>query len=389
MAVEYHKRIRYPGLDSNSENSSIISKITPLHLRLDTTAGVESEYEISSCDGLSDFENLEATNTCNEIMTQRQDDVEHNSEINVKMLCEVKKHTLIKSHDIPDDLKSVSGISSLLNFTGLNENDSFYISNPSLIEPMDLTKLKSPPQINQKEILQIKKDRKTKEIIKNKKTDSDETENQRIFHRPVTSHGDRQYDYSDKSDEDFSVTGGLDYDPDTEEIISDDSESNRKKPKSNRKLSFSKDMTDDSGLKQKNKLKTNDTNGQSTNQNKKRIWNRKNACVYCDQLVTNFSRHILRNHSNEKEVLQYMSVSDPDPKIKKSKRQKITDDLRNRGNFKHNSRVAYEKEGDLLPRKRNTSLLNSPSDFVTCKNCLGTFKRSTFYRHFKNCGEND
>lgn len=122
----------------------------------------------------------------------------------------------------------------------------------------------------------------------------------------------------------------------------------------------------------------------------KRRWDRRNACFYCQELVTNYSRHLLRKHPNEIEVITYKSINDADLKVRKQKRQEITDKLRNKGNFLHNSKVCFDRDGEqtLLPVKRNTQE-SSPSSFATCKTCLGTFKRSTFFRHFKKCGAGD
>ncbi|KAG6455752.1 hypothetical protein O3G_MSEX009375 [Manduca sexta] len=124
----------------------------------------------------------------------------------------------------------------------------------------------------------------------------------------------------------------------------------------------------------------------------KRSWDRRNACFYCQEVVTNFSRHLLRHHANEIEVLKYQNINDADPKIRKQKRQAITDKLRNQGNFIHNSKVSFDRDGEssLLPIKRNNNQgTSSPSSYATCKICLGTFKRTTFFRHFKKCNNND
>ncbi|CAG4968926.1 unnamed protein product [Parnassius apollo] len=119
----------------------------------------------------------------------------------------------------------------------------------------------------------------------------------------------------------------------------------------------------------------------------KRRWDRRNACFYCQELVTNFSRHLLRKHPNEIEVIKYKSINDVDLKVRKQKRQEITDKLRNKGNFIHNSKVCFDRDGEktIIPAKRNTQE-SSPSASATCKTCLGTFKRSTFFRHFKKFG---
>lgn len=120
-------------------------------------------------------------------------------------------------------------------------------------------------------------------------------------------------------------------------------------------------------------------------QKKKRTWVRKNACIFCENLLTNFTHHLLKHHKNESEVLQYIAINDPDLKVKKQRRREITDDLRNRGNFLYNSKVIFEKEGDLIPKKGKCSLSN-PSIYTSCKNCLGTLKCKYFYNHFKTCG---
>ncbi|KAL4713382.1 hypothetical protein ACJJTC_016850 [Scirpophaga incertulas] len=122
-----------------------------------------------------------------------------------------------------------------------------------------------------------------------------------------------------------------------------------------------------------------------------RSWDRRNCCPYCENLVTNFTRHLMRNHGDEIEVLKLMAVSDPDPKIQKKKRQAITDNLRNRGNYIHNCNVVSNNKGFLIPtrRKVNEELGQSPSRFVICKKCLGTYRRSTFYRHSKKCIGNE
>ncbi|CAH2979423.1 unnamed protein product [Chilo suppressalis] len=123
--------------------------------------------------------------------------------------------------------------------------------------------------------------------------------------------------------------------------------------------------------------------------NSKRTWTRRNACFYCQQVVTNFTRHLLRNHQSEFEVIEYKSIKDEDPKIRKMKRQEVSDKIRNKGNFLHNSKVCFDRDGSmtLIPAKRR-DMTSSPSSFATCKNCLGIFKRSTFFRHFKKCGTN-
>ncbi|KAG6461028.1 hypothetical protein O3G_MSEX012370 [Manduca sexta] len=134
---------------------------------------------------------------------------------------------------------------------------------------------------------------------------------------------------------------------------------------------------------------TNINEKKSSNIKQVRSWDRKNACCYCKQLVTNFSRHLLRNHKDEHEVLLYASINDSDLKERKRRRQEITDKLRNRGNYLYNNSIATEEGKNIIPNRRVIRRVNnepnSPSGFVVCKNCLGTFKRTTFFKHLRNC----
>lgn len=87
--------------------------------------------------------------------------------------------------------------------------------------------------------------------------------------------------------------------------------------------------------------------------------------------------------------MQYASINDSDLKERKRKRQEITDKLRNRGNYLYNNSAANEEGKNIIPNRRDVregkNAPNSPSGFVVCKNCLGTFKRTTFFKHLKNC----
>ncbi|KAJ8936027.1 hypothetical protein NQ314_012520 [Rhamnusium bicolor] len=40
----------------------------------------------------------------------------------------------------------------------------------------------------------------------------------------------------------------------------------------------------------------------------KRIWDKRDFCLYCYENVTNFSRHLLRKHNSEVAVKQFMNM---------------------------------------------------------------------------------
>lgn len=58
------------------------------------------------------------------------------------------------------------------------------------------------------------------------------------------------------------------------------------------------------------------------------MWDKKDHCVYCKTDVSNFTRHLLRKHSNEVEVAKYASL------MKGSEERKsLAEEILNLGNF--------------------------------------------------------
>lgn len=63
----------------------------------------------------------------------------------------------------------------------------------------------------------------------------------------------------------------------------------------------------------------------------KRLWDKKDLCIFCDEQVTNLTRHMQRKHREEIEVAQFLSL-----KKGSNERKKLIDQLRKRGNFFNN-----------------------------------------------------
>lgn len=63
----------------------------------------------------------------------------------------------------------------------------------------------------------------------------------------------------------------------------------------------------------------------------KRVWDKVDHCLFCENSVTNFTRHLIRKHSNEIEVIRFMAL----PKGS-AERKMEADILRKRGNFLFN-----------------------------------------------------
>lgn len=96
---------------------------------------------------------------------------------------------------------------------------------------------------------------------------------------------------------------------------------------------------------------------------------RKHYCLYCNQDVANFSRHLQRNHSEEAEVQKFMSLE------KKSRqRKKILDKLRRQGDF---------STSKVVPVKNMKNI--SSNNYICCIFCRGYYKSTSLGRHSKNC----
>lgn len=111
----------------------------------------------------------------------------------------------------------------------------------------------------------------------------------------------------------------------------------------------------------------------------KRCWNKKDCCIYCEQNVTNFTRHISRKYSSEMEVVRYNSL-----KKGSKERQILADELRKRGNFLSN--VGSDQVIKPVRRHNVFSIIPSKaSDYLPCKHCYGLFKKNYLSRHIKIC----
>lgn len=110
----------------------------------------------------------------------------------------------------------------------------------------------------------------------------------------------------------------------------------------------------------------------------KRIWDKFDHCIFCEKNVTNFTRHILRNHKDEIEVAEYEAL----PKGSKQ-RILLADSLRKRGNFLNNV-TGNEIKPVRRPYEFNKSTVIA-SDYLPCKHCFGMFKKKYLSRHIKVC----
>lgn len=97
----------------------------------------------------------------------------------------------------------------------------------------------------------------------------------------------------------------------------------------------------------------------------KRSWDKTTNCIYCEKNVTNFTRHIIRNHSMEFEVARYLSL----PKGS-NERKVLADNIHKRGNFLCN---VGEVEVIKPVRRVNeySKIIPDASNYLPCKHCYG------------------
>lgn len=114
---------------------------------------------------------------------------------------------------------------------------------------------------------------------------------------------------------------------------------------------------------------------------KKMVKDKRVFCLFCEQLETNFPRHLERKHSLELEVRQFITL----PK-KSKERLKHIELLKNKGNFIHNRSVLSKNKGSLIVGRRpSLSDEIEANDFLPCKFCFMFCKKKKLYRHMKRC----
>ncbi|CAH0563178.1 unnamed protein product [Brassicogethes aeneus] len=97
-------------------------------------------------------------------------------------------------------------------------------------------------------------------------------------------------------------------------------------------------------------------------------------CYFCETEVLNFSRHIVRNHSQECEVQRMLSL-----KPKSLQRRRLIETIRKRGNHLRNLSSCVK------PVKKSHVPGRDAADCIPCKHCLGYFRPGQLWRHVKRC----
>ncbi|GFO00947.1 hypothetical protein PoB_002745200 [Plakobranchus ocellatus] len=112
---------------------------------------------------------------------------------------------------------------------------------------------------------------------------------------------------------------------------------------------------------------------------KKRVYDKKHCCVFCNKLVSKIARHLEQMHSSEPEVALALIL----PKASKERKNKFNEILK-RGDFAYNKKVMETKSGLIIPHKRSAKSVDA-TNYIPCCHCYGMYLQKDLWRHVKNC----
>ncbi|XP_072162425.1 uncharacterized protein [Bemisia tabaci] len=113
----------------------------------------------------------------------------------------------------------------------------------------------------------------------------------------------------------------------------------------------------------------------------KRVWDKKAACLFCFQLYSKLSQHLLSKHGSEKEVQAYKNAE-----VKSYEKTRIISKLTKLGNYAHNMRVLKNGKGTIIVCRRPVYLTHF-TDYLPCHACYGFYLRSKLWKHYMSCPE--
>ncbi|XP_058478165.1 uncharacterized protein LOC131450066 [Solea solea] len=94
----------------------------------------------------------------------------------------------------------------------------------------------------------------------------------------------------------------------------------------------------------------------------KRSWDKKHYCLYCHQPNNKMARHLQRKHMEVKDVAHAFSFAS-----KSTQRKVLLEQIRRKGDFKHNVRVLAEGKGQISMQEKRW---NKPDDIHLTKNVM-------------------
>ena len=116
----------------------------------------------------------------------------------------------------------------------------------------------------------------------------------------------------------------------------------------------------------------------ASNKNGRR-WDKKHSCPFCTECFAKLPRHLEQIHSGEIEVASILALP-------KSRERKLKwAELRNRGNYGHNTQVIKTGSGRIIPYRRPSSSTANAADYIPCSGCLAFFMKGDLWKHVKSC----
>jgi hypothetical protein len=116
------------------------------------------------------------------------------------------------------------------------------------------------------------------------------------------------------------------------------------------------------------------------NSTRKRVYDKRYCCVYCNKLFAKLPPHLEKQQPNEPDVAKLISSKTP------SARKDILKHIRNLGSHKHNSKVLKKGEGELLVVYRQKTS-NPAEKYVPCPHCTGYYKTDQLWKHSRSCNK--
>lgn len=117
----------------------------------------------------------------------------------------------------------------------------------------------------------------------------------------------------------------------------------------------------------------------SQKRNGKRVYDKRQYCLYCNKAYVKMARHLERAHHDKLDVAKALSL----PKGSLERKQQL-EYIRNRGNYAHNAAVMESGKGELVPFKRPPKDAQG-NDFMHCAYCQALFTRKVLWRHMRSC----
>ncbi|KAI7789871.1 hypothetical protein IRJ41_021112, partial [Triplophysa rosa] len=114
-------------------------------------------------------------------------------------------------------------------------------------------------------------------------------------------------------------------------------------------------------------------------EDQKRVWDKKHYCLYCGKSQMKVSRHLERKHIEVRDVAYAFSFP-----LGSKQRKSLLEQLRNKGDFKHNRKVLEKGRGQIVTWKQPSEQA-SVKDYLPCPYCFGMFKKNDLWRHQSSC----